>query len=68
MVKEVKQLEVNEINLRIVIVIMMIGFDSSRVYLRLLSAIRVLTLCQFISHHGSFSKHAVLLYKGAGIH
>ena len=46
----------------------MIGFDSSRVYLRLLSAIRVLTLCQFISHHGSFSKHAVLLYKGAGIH
>ena len=68
MVKEVKRYKVNQINLRIVIVIKMIGFDSSRIDLRLLSAIWVLTLCQFVSHHGSFSKHAVLFYKGAGIH
>ena len=68
MVKEVKQLKVKEIDLRIVIVIVMVGFDSSRVNLRLLSAIWVLTLCQLIGHHGSFSKHAVLLHKGAGIH
>ena len=68
MVKEVEQYKVKEINLRIIIVIMMTGFDSSRIDLRLLTAIWVLTLCQFVSHHGSFSKHAVLLYKGAGIH
>ena len=68
MVKEVKRYKVKMINLRVVIVIMMTGFDSSRVNLRLLCAVWVLTLCQLVSHHGSLSKHAVFLYKGAGIH